>query len=71
QSLAAAIELSNAFVGKEGASRVHGGGFAGTIQAYVPIDRVPKYSEYMDARFGAGATTIVHIRPDGAGEANV
>lgn len=71
QSLAAAIELSNAFVGKEGAARVHGGGFAGTIQAYVPIDRAPEYAEYMDARFGAGATSIVHIRPDGAGEANV
>lgn len=71
QSLAAAIELSSAFVGKEGAARVHGGGFAGTIQAYVPTDRASEYAEYMDARFGAGATTIVHIRPDGAGEANV
>ena len=71
QSLAVAIELSTAFIGKDGAARVHGGGFAGTIQAYVAMDRAEEYGEYMDARFGQGATTILHIRPDGAGEASI
>ncbi len=68
QSLAVALELTRAFLGKDGATRVHGGGFAGTIQTYVRMDRAEGYADFMDARFGAGATTIVHIRPDGAGE---
>jgi galactokinase len=71
QSLAVAIELSKAFIGKNGAVRVHGGGFAGTIQVYIKLDRAQEYTDFMDARFGQGATTILHIRPDGAGEATV
>ncbi|MBU0927852.1 MAG: galactokinase [Spirochaetes bacterium] len=69
QPLAVAIELSKAFIRKDGAARVHGGGFAGTIQAYLKADQAEEYADYMDARFGSGATTILHIRPDGAGEA--
>ncbi len=69
QSLAVAIELTKAFIGKDGAVRVHGGGFAGTIQTYVKLEQAEEYLEFMDARFGPGATTILHIRPDGAGEA--
>jgi len=69
QSLAVAIELSKVFIGKYGAVRVHGGGFAGTIQAYIRLDRAQEYADFMDARFGQGATNILHIRPDGAGEA--
>jgi galactokinase len=71
QSLAVALELSKAFLGSTGAARVHGGGFAGTIQAYVPVDHADEYADFMDSRFGAGATTIVHIRPDGAGEVSI
>ncbi|PKL09769.1 MAG: galactokinase [Spirochaetae bacterium HGW-Spirochaetae-7] len=68
QPLAVALELTRAYLGKDGVTRVHGGGFAGTIQTYVRMDRIEGYSDFMDARFGAGATTIIHIRPDGAGE---
>jgi len=71
QSIAVALELSRAFLGKNGAVRVHGGGFAGTIQAYVYVDHADEYMDFMDSRFGAGATTLVHIRPDGAGEVSV
>ncbi|MBN2875381.1 MAG: galactokinase [Spirochaetales bacterium] len=71
QSLAVAIEMTKAFVGKKGAVRVHGGGFAGTIQAYVFVDHTEEYADFMDSRFGEGATTIVHIRPDGAGEVSI
>jgi len=71
QSIAVAIELTKAFIGKDGAVRIHGGGFAGTIQTYVRIDRAEEYAEFMDARFGSGATTVLHIRPDGAGEATI
>lgn len=68
QSLAIALELSRFFIGKDGAVRVHGGGFAGTIQAYVSIDQAEAYADFIDSRFGAKSTTIVHIRPDGAAE---
>ncbi len=68
QSLAVALELSKFFLGKNGAARVHGGGFAGTIQAYVSVDQAEAYADFMDSRFGAQATTLVHIRPDGASE---
>lgn len=70
QALAVALELSKAFLRKDGVARVHGGGFAGTIQAYVRVDQADEYADFMDARFGEGATTILHIRPDGAGEAH-
>jgi galactokinase len=66
QSLAVAIELSTEFLGKSGAVRVHGGGFAGTIQAFVPLDKVDEYTAFMDDRFGIGASTVLHIRPTGA-----
>jgi galactokinase len=62
-----AIELSAEFLGKSGAVRVHGGGFAGTIQAFVPLDKLEEYTTFMDDRFGIGASTVLHIRPTGAG----
>ncbi|GAB1456994.1 hypothetical protein MASR2M48_23020 [Spirochaetota bacterium] len=71
QSLAVAIELARYYIGKTGALRVHGGGFAGTIQAYVRTKQAEGFTEFMDGQFGAGATNIIHIRPDGAGEALV
>lgn len=71
QSIAVAIELARHYIGKAGSVRVHGGGFAGTIQAYVRSKQAQGFTEFMDAQFGSGATTIIHIRPDGAGEALV
>ena len=46
----------------DGASRVHGGGFAGTIQAYVPLYLVDKYVERMESIFGKGCSTRIEIR---------
>lgn len=71
QSLAVAIELSTEFLGKSGAVRVHGGGFAGTIQAFVPLDKLDEYVGFMDDRFGIGASTVLHIRPTGAGKLEI
>jgi len=51
-----------------GACRVHGGGFAGTIQAYIPLDRLDDYRGLMEGIFGSGALTILRIRPVGAVE---
>ena len=52
----------------QGACRVHGGGFAGTIQSYIPLARLDDYKKLMDGIFGKGAFTVLKIRPCGAVE---
>ncbi len=52
--------------GKRAAYRVHGGGFAGTVQAYVPEELVETFTATMNAAFGEGATYDLKIRPVGA-----
>lgn len=52
--------------GQRAAYRVHGGGFAGTVQAFVPTDLVETFTATMDAAFGKGATSDLKIRPVGA-----
>jgi len=54
-----------------GAWRVHGGGFAGTIQAFVPNPRVPEYMAQMETVFGEGCCYPLHIRPLGAVKLNL
>jgi galactokinase len=51
-----------------GACRVQGGGFAGTIQAYIPFKLLDSYREKLEAVFGAGAVAVLNIRPVGAVE---
>ena len=64
-SLALAITAS-VLGGKNCADRVHGGGFAGTIQAFVKTELVEEYRGVIDSAFGKGACHVLRIRPDGA-----
>ena len=66
EQMAAAIELSRRFLAGDGAQRVHGGGFAGTVQAYVPLARLDAYTRMIESAFGAGCCTPLSIRPEGA-----
>ena len=66
QSLTLALTLGRAFLGSEGAIRVHGGGFAGTVQAFVPTDLLPQFKEGMEAVFGAGSCLCLRFRTAGA-----
>ena len=66
QSLALACALSERMLKGSGAWRVHGGGFAGTILAFVPHYKLDAYVQQMDAVFGKGACTVLGIRPVGA-----
>ena len=50
----------------KGAWRVHGGGFAGTIQAYIPMHRMSDYRNLMEGVFGPAALTVLRVRPEGA-----
>jgi galactokinase len=51
-----------------GACRVHGGGFAGTIQVYLPFDALEEYRRRIETCFGPKAVTVLRIRPIGAAE---
>jgi galactokinase len=65
QGLVVALALTEEFLDGQGACRVHGGGFAGTIQAYVPHRRLDAYSEFMESVFGPGVLFPLRIRPYG------
>ena len=54
--------------GKKAAWRVHGGGFAGTVQAFVPSEDVETFRAVMDAAFGEGRCMVLRIRPVGAAQ---
>ena len=60
--VALGICLTKDFLKGEGACRVHGGGFAGTIQALVPISRVDEYKKFMDSIFGDGSAVKIRVR---------
>ena len=62
QGLSIALAVSEDFLYGEGVCRVHGGGFAGTIQAYVPKDLTEDYIELIDSIFGPGSATVLAIR---------
>ncbi len=67
QGLSLALCLAERVLGDSRAAwRVHGGGFAGTIQAFVPADKVEEFKATMDACFGDGACLVLLIRPIGA-----
>lgn len=68
QGVALALALSEQYIAAigEGACRVHGGGFAGTIQVYLPESAVPGYVKQIEAVFGPGAAMVLNIRPLGA-----
>ena len=68
QGIGLALALSRNFLGREGACRVHGGGFAGTIQCWVPTRRAAAYKKLMDCVFGQGSVIPVNISPTGATE---
>ena len=65
QNLAVALAVSEAVLGAEGVARVHGGGFAGTIQAYVKKEAFLRYQEAMDSLFGEGSCQVIRIRAVG------
>ena len=59
------LAVSESILGQKGACRVHGGGFAGTIQAFVPNDMVDEYKEKIEKVFGDGACHVLKIRKYG------
>ena len=69
QGLSLALAVTEDFLAKldaPSACRVHGGGFAGTIQAFMPESATADYARLMDGVFGEGATYVLRIRNKGA-----
>ena len=65
QGLSLAIALTKQFLGDKGACRVHGGGFAGTIQCYIPNEMLEDYKKMIENAFGEGSCAPLNIRPVG------
>lgn len=68
QGLSLAIALTKRFLNGKGACRVHGGGFAGTIQCYIPDSMVADYKKMIESVFGDGSCCVLSIRPVGGYE---
>ncbi len=71
QAMAVALGLCEHYLQGRGAYRVHGGGFAGTVQAFVPFDLLDSFQAGIDAVLGEGACHILSIRPQGGVEMEV
>ncbi len=65
QSAMLALGISDETLSERGVCRIHGGGFGGTVQAYVPLEEVETYCEAMNRVFGADACQVFEIDHDG------
>ena len=65
QEMAVALALCDKLLGDRGAFRVHGGGFAGTVQAFVPNEMLEEFRRGICAVFGEGSCHVLSIRPVG------
>ncbi len=69
QGISLGIALTEQFLyDKKGACRVHGGGFAGTVQCFLPTEFINEYKTFIEGAFGAGSCYILKIRPFGGYE---
>ncbi len=65
QAVSLALCICDDVLGRRGAFRVHGGGFAGTIQAFVPFDLLDEFKNRIENTFGKGMCHILSVRPFG------
>lgn len=65
QPVSLALALCSEILAGKGAYRVHGGGFAGTIQAFVPMNLLDEFKEKICAVFGEKSCYVLNIRPEG------
>lgn len=65
QEMALALAMCDTLLGKRGAYRVHGGGFAGTVQAFVPLDMLETFRNGIEKVLGTGHCHVLSIRQEG------
>jgi galactokinase len=68
QNAALVLALCEHYLCGRGAYRVHGGGFAGTVQAFVPFDILDAFRTGMDEQLGQGACHVLRVRSQGGVE---
>lgn len=65
QEVAVALAMCDTLLNGRGAYRVHGGGFAGTVQAFVPVDMLEEFKSGIERVLGEGSCHVLHIRNEG------
>ena len=65
QAAGVALALCESVLGERGAFRIHGGGFGGTVQAFVPDDLLDAFRARLESVFGPGSCHVMQIRPVG------
>ena len=65
QEVAFALAMAERLLDGRGACRVHGGGFAGTVQAFVPLDMLDGFKAEMERILGGGSCHVLTVRPVG------
>ena len=68
QAVSLTLALCDEYLAGRGSYRVHGGGFAGTVQAFVPLDILDEFKSKMEAVLGEGKCYVLSIRPTGGYE---
>lgn len=68
QALGIGLNVSDSVLNGKGACRVHGGGFAGTVQAFVPVEMLKEFKLALDTVFSSGACHVLGIRRVGGAE---
>lgn len=68
QSLSIALNIAENALHRKGVCKIHGAGFQGTMQAFVPIDVIKQFKMNMERAFGIGTCHVLTIRPAGACE---
>jgi galactokinase len=68
QEMALTLALCEKILAGRGACRVHGGGFAGTVQVFVPLDLLDAFRSQVEQVLGQGSCHVLKIRPEGGME---
>ena len=65
QAIGIVLALCEEYLQGKGAYRVHGGGFAGTVQAFVPLENLDDFKQNIEKSVGTGKCHILSIRSNG------
>lgn len=65
QNVTLALAVTESHIGDVGVCRVHGGGFAGTIQVFIQDEAVPEYKKCIESIFGEASCHVLKVRNDG------
>ncbi|MCC8169056.1 MAG: hypothetical protein LIO59_01500 [Oscillospiraceae bacterium] len=68
QAVSLTLALCDEILGERGSYRVHGGGFAGTVQAFVPVEMLDEFKSRIEAVLGEGMCHVLSVRPVGGYE---